>query len=90
MHKPLLQALLLLTSVLALHTDPSARQILEVIAGMSAEMPLHLVAEGVEDGATFQALHELGIQYFQGYLFSNPLPVTELAACYGAALAAGT
>ena len=45
--------MLLLTSVLALHTDPSARQILEVIAGMSAEMPLHLVAEGVEDEATF-------------------------------------
>ena len=52
-HKPLLQAMMLLTSVLALHTDPSARQILEVIAGMSAEMPLHLVAEGVEDEATF-------------------------------------
>jgi diguanylate cyclase (GGDEF)-like protein len=76
--------------VLALHTDPYARQIVEVIAGMSAQMPLHLVAEGVEDEATFQALHELGIQYFQGFLFGKPLPVAELAASYGAALAAGT
>ena len=76
--------------VLALHIDPYARQIVEAIASMSGQMPLHLVAEGVEDEATFQALHELGIQYFQGYLFSKPLPVAELAAYYGAALAAGT
>jgi diguanylate cyclase (GGDEF)-like protein len=76
--------------VLALHTDPYARQIVEVIAGMSTQMPLHLVAEGVEDEATFQALRKLGIQYFQGYLFSKPLPVAELAACYGAAISAGT
>ena len=41
-------------------------------------MPLHLVAEGVEDEATFQTLRELGIQYFQGYLFSKPLPVAAL------------
>ena len=76
--------------VLALHTDPYARQIVEVIAGMSTQMPLHLVAEGVEDEATFQALRKLGIQYFQGYLFSKPLPVAELAACYGAVIAAGS
>ena len=76
--------------VLALHTDPYARQIVEVIAGMSTQMPLHLVAEGVEDEATFQALRKLGIQYFQGYFFSKPLPVAELAASYGAAISAGT
>ncbi len=76
--------------VLALHTDSYARQIVEVIAGMSTQMPLHLIAEGVEDEETFQALRKLGIQYFQGYLFSKPLPVAELAACYGAAIAAGT
>ncbi len=70
--------------VLALHSDPYARQIVEVIAGMSTQMPLHLVAEGVEDEATFLALRELGIQYFQGYWFSKPLPVAELAARYGA------
>ena len=76
--------------VLALHTDSYARQIVEVIAGMSTQMPLHLIAEGVEDEETFQALRKLGIQYFQGYLFSKPLPVAELAASYGAAIAAGT
>ncbi|MEX0587658.1 MAG: EAL domain-containing protein [Cyanobium sp.] len=70
--------------VLALHTDTYARQIVEVIAGMSTQMPLHLVAEGVEDEATFQVLRELGIQYFQGYWFSKPLPVIELAERYGA------
>jgi EAL domain-containing protein (putative c-di-GMP-specific phosphodiesterase class I) len=44
----------------------------------------------VEDEETFQALRKLGIQYFQGYLFSKPLPVAELAASYGAAIASGT
>jgi len=72
--------------VLALHTDPYARQIVEMIAGMSTQMPLHLVAEGVEDEETFQALRKLGIQYFQGYLFSKPLPIAELTASYGAAI----
>ncbi|MBD2422757.1 bifunctional diguanylate cyclase/phosphodiesterase [Cyanobium sp. FACHB-13342] len=71
--------------VLALHDDPYARQIVEVIAGMSTQMALHLVAEGVEDEATFRVLRELGIQYFQGYWFSKPLPVADLAARYGAA-----
>lgn len=53
-------------------------------------MPLHLVAEGVEDEATFQTLRELGIQYFQGYLFSKPLPVAALTISYSAAIGAGT
>ena len=76
--------------MLALQTDPYTRQIIEAIADISALMPLHLVAEGVEDEATFQTLRELGIQYFQGYLFSKPLPVAALTISYSAAIGAGT
>lgn len=38
------------------------------------------IAEGVEDNFTFQKLRELGINFFQGYLFYKPMDITELSA----------
>jgi EAL domain-containing protein (putative c-di-GMP-specific phosphodiesterase class I) len=41
---------------------------------------LVLVAEGVEDQATVEALTELGCDVLQGYHLSRPLPPDQLAA----------
>jgi EAL domain-containing protein (putative c-di-GMP-specific phosphodiesterase class I) len=41
-------------------------------------LDLVLVAEGVEDQATADALAELGCDLVQGYHFSRPVPPTEL------------
>ena len=75
--KQLLLALLLLTAVLALHTDPSARQILEVIAGMPDEMPLHLVAEGVEDEEHSKPCTSLAFNTSRAIYLANPYPLTN-------------
>jgi EAL domain-containing protein (putative c-di-GMP-specific phosphodiesterase class I) len=39
---------------------------------------LGVVAEGVEDDQTFEALHELGCDVAQGYLIGRPVPAQEL------------
>jgi EAL domain-containing protein (putative c-di-GMP-specific phosphodiesterase class I) len=41
-------------------------------------MGLSLLAEGVENTSTPEVLQELGCHYFQGYLFSRPLPVEDI------------
>jgi diguanylate cyclase (GGDEF)-like protein/PAS domain S-box-containing protein len=42
-----------------------------------------VVAEGIEDAATREALTRLGCDYGQGYLLSRPLPVDELVEWLG-------
>jgi diguanylate cyclase len=41
---------------------------------------LRVVAEGVEDEATWQELANLGCDSVQGYFLARPMPVAELAA----------
>ena len=36
------------------------------------------VAEGVEDVGTHQSVHQLGFDRCQGFLYSKPLPLTDL------------
>lgn len=64
--------------VMAMQRDEYAHQIVTVIADMAPRMNLVVVAEGVEDAAVMDLLGELGIRYFQGFLFSKPLSVAEL------------
>jgi diguanylate cyclase (GGDEF)-like protein len=61
-----------------LHRDPYARRIVSLIAGMASELQLQLVAEGVEDEATFRSLCELGIPRFQGFWFQRPVSAIGL------------
>ena len=42
-------------------------------------MGLRIVAEGIEDSATLELLHELGCDSAQGYCISRPKPANELA-----------
>jgi len=47
------------------------RQIVEMVHGASATV----IGEGVETDAMYQSLKLLGVDLFQGYLFSPPVPV---------------
>jgi predicted signal transduction protein with EAL and GGDEF domain len=47
---------------------------------LAHSLGLGVVAEGVEDDQTFDALRELGCDVAQGYLIARPVPATELAA----------
>jgi diguanylate cyclase (GGDEF)-like protein len=49
------------------------RVIVKAIVDMAHHLDLVLVAEGVEDAETAEALRELGVEMLQGYHFSRPL-----------------
>ncbi|MFN0185465.1 MAG: putative bifunctional diguanylate cyclase/phosphodiesterase [Aquabacterium sp.] len=49
----------------------------EVIIVMCKALNLHMVAEGVERPEQLAWLAERGVQEYQGYLFSPPMPVAE-------------
>jgi diguanylate cyclase (GGDEF)-like protein/PAS domain S-box-containing protein len=52
--------------------------IIKSICALGDSMGLSLLAEGVENTSTPEVLQELGCHYFQGYLFSRPLPVEDI------------
>ncbi len=49
------------------------------VVGLGHGLGLHVVAEGVENGATLELLARLGCDTAQGYHLSRPLPPDELA-----------
>ena len=64
--------------VMAMHQDPYALEIVNLVAAMAPRMNLKVVAEGVENGAVLERLQHLEIAYFQGFHFSLPLPAAQL------------
>jgi diguanylate cyclase (GGDEF)-like protein len=61
--------------------DPTSRAIVRTIVELARDLDLDVVAEGVEDQPTHDELDSLGCLFAQGYLFSEPLPAVDLAAC---------
>ncbi len=53
--------------------------IVEAIITMASALGLDIVAEGVEREDQFHTLAKLGVRLMQGYLFSAPLPASELS-----------
>jgi diguanylate cyclase (GGDEF)-like protein/PAS domain S-box-containing protein len=51
--------------------------ILSAIVALAGALGLHTVAEGVETAEQLAALRLLGVQQYQGYYFSKPLPAEE-------------
>jgi diguanylate cyclase (GGDEF)-like protein/PAS domain S-box-containing protein len=62
----------------AMATDPSARAIVRAIIDLADALKLRVVAEGVEDRATWDLLVALGCDVIQGYFLSPPLAADEL------------
>ena len=54
-----------------------ARKIVQSIIGLSADLGIESLTEGVEAEYQYNALHEMGCKLFQGYLFSKPVPVAD-------------
>jgi len=59
-------------------TDSSDRAIVLTIITMAHTLGLEVIAEGVETEEQRQYLIENGCMHFQGYLFSQPLPIEQL------------
>lgn len=61
-----------------INIDSHDRAIVRTIIAMAHSMELEVIAEGVEREEQHQRLMDKGCKYFQGYLFSKPLPINEL------------
>lgn len=51
--------------------------IVQAIVDIAKGFGLHLIAEGVETNHQMKALHKLGCDEMQGFLFSRPVPAAE-------------
>ncbi len=63
--------------VTAMDTDADDAAIVRSIVDLGANLSLRVVAEGVEQPATWQQLAELGCDSAQGYLLSRPMPTAD-------------
>jgi EAL domain-containing protein (putative c-di-GMP-specific phosphodiesterase class I) len=59
--------------------------IVRAIIDLSKALQLDIVAEGVETEAQAQLLHDMGVNYLQGFLYGKPMPPDELMQRYGPA-----
>ena len=62
-----------------LATDPRDRAIVGAIIGLAHELGLLVVAEGVEDQATWEVLRRARCDIVQGYFVSRPVSAADLA-----------
>jgi diguanylate cyclase (GGDEF)-like protein len=58
-------------------TNQDDYNLVEMITGLAKSFSLNMVAEGIEDNKTMEALRELGVQRAQGYYISKPMPEEE-------------
>ncbi|SCW67786.1 PAS domain S-box-containing protein/diguanylate cyclase (GGDEF) domain-containing protein [Paenibacillus tianmuensis] len=66
------------TFIRGLDHDPVNRALVQAIVGMAHALGLKTVAEGVETEAELERLKQIGCDAVQGYLFSQPLPASEM------------
>ncbi|MBK0870502.1 EAL domain-containing protein [Saccharopolyspora sp. HNM0986] len=64
--------------------DPSDFAVAQAVVGMARAMGRRCVAEGVETATQFHVLSGVGVDAYQGYLFSKPVPPRELRAMLAA------
>ena len=66
--------------VLAMGTDTKDAAIVRAVIMLAHTLELDVVAEGIEDRATWDLLADLGCDRAQGYYTSRPLPAEEVQA----------
>jgi len=63
-----------------LGNDGESREIVQGVIGLSHNLGIDVIAEGVETPEVFEKLKELGCDYVQGYYFSKPVNSEEAEA----------
>ena len=64
--------------IITMLKDPDTMTLVETIISLAHSLRLKVVAEGVEEEAQAQTLRLLRCDEMQGYLFSKPLPLSEI------------
>lgn len=67
-----------------LERSREARAVVRAVVGLSEELGLRAVAEGIETPGQLRALRRAGARLGQGYLFSKPVPPAEARAMLAA------
>lgn len=57
--------------------DPISNNIVNNLLDLSQRLEIPTVAEGIEQVTQLQYLKEHGVDYYQGYLFSKPIPLEQ-------------
>ncbi|MDG6773819.1 EAL domain-containing protein [Thiomicrorhabdus sp. ZW0627] len=68
------------TFVFGLKNNDKSKVLIRNTINMCRELDLDVVAEGVEDSATEELLRSMGCQIVQGFLYSKPIPFSEIEA----------
>lgn len=63
-----------------LETDNDSIAIVQTIVSLSHALKMKVIAEGVETEGQLQVLADLHCDYYQGYLFSRPVPLDDIEA----------
>ncbi|MGZ6828027.1 MAG: EAL domain-containing protein, partial [Mycobacteriales bacterium] len=66
--------------VTGVHTEERSRALVAAMTQLSRALGAAVIAEGVESDEQAAALRDLGCDGAQGFLWSRPVPVAELAA----------
>ena len=75
--------------VAGLESNPHSRAVVAGIVGMADALEIQTIAEGVESVEQLRMLVELGCDLAQGFLFSRPVPLSEMEQLVARDVAAG-
>jgi PAS domain S-box-containing protein len=56
--------------------NAASRHVVRAVVSLARSFGQHTIAEGVEDGRSFDMLRELGVDYAQGHFVGRPGPIT--------------
>jgi len=62
-----------------IHKNPTHKAVVEAIVTFAQKVGMQTVAEFVANEEIYLTCKELSIDYFQGYLWSEPMPLESLA-----------
>ncbi|HEY9281713.1 MAG TPA: EAL domain-containing protein [Eoetvoesiella sp.] len=64
----------------SINDHPANRAIVEAIVALARNLGMKSIAEWVEDSATLITLHEMGVDYVQGYVIARPQSTASILA----------
>jgi len=64
--------------IVNINAHPANVAIVEAIVSLAVNLGMKTIAEWAEDAATVQTLHEIGVDYVQGYVVARPMAPERL------------